>query len=132
MFCVDKIKYEHLAILSNLKSCQFALEYAVKAQTSLSLLSRFCGSRITTAHEQQSCRFQSYAKTVDLLESEDSFIFCLSARLAGKFRHFFTTTDVSEFCISIDEFCLGIQLFVMVNSPPHPPPSKKKLIKIKN
>ena len=23
-FCVDKIKYEHLAILSNLKSCQFA------------------------------------------------------------------------------------------------------------
>ena len=24
MFCVDKIKYEHLAIISNLKSCQFA------------------------------------------------------------------------------------------------------------
>ena len=24
MCCVDKIKYEHLAILSNLKSCQFA------------------------------------------------------------------------------------------------------------
>ena len=24
MFYVDKIKYEHLAILSNLKSCQFA------------------------------------------------------------------------------------------------------------
>ena len=24
MFCVDKINYEHLAILSNLKSCQFA------------------------------------------------------------------------------------------------------------
>ena len=24
MFCVDKIKYENLAILSNLKSCQFA------------------------------------------------------------------------------------------------------------
>ena len=24
MFCVEKIKYEHLAILSNLKSCQFA------------------------------------------------------------------------------------------------------------
>ena len=24
MFCVDKIKYEHMAILSNLKSCQFA------------------------------------------------------------------------------------------------------------
>ena len=23
MFCVDKMKYEHLAILSNLKSCQF-------------------------------------------------------------------------------------------------------------
>ena len=24
MFCEDKIKYEHLAILSNIKSCQFA------------------------------------------------------------------------------------------------------------
>ena len=24
MFCVDKIKYEHLAILPNLTSCQFA------------------------------------------------------------------------------------------------------------
>ena len=24
MFCENKIKYEHLAILSNLKSCQFA------------------------------------------------------------------------------------------------------------
>ena len=24
MFCVDKLNYEHLAILSNLKSCQFA------------------------------------------------------------------------------------------------------------
>ena len=24
MFCVDKIKYEHLAILSNLNSCHFA------------------------------------------------------------------------------------------------------------
>ena len=39
-------------------------EYAVKAQTSLALLSRFRGSHITTAHEQQCCRFQSYAKTV--------------------------------------------------------------------
>ena len=40
------------------------LEYAVKAQTSLAPLSRFRGSHITTAHEQQCCRFQSYAKTV--------------------------------------------------------------------
>ena len=38
--------------------------YAVKAQTSLAPLSRFRGSRVTTAHEQQCCRFQSYAKTV--------------------------------------------------------------------
>ena len=38
--------------------------YAVKAQTSLALLSRFRGSRVTTAHAQESCRFQSYAKTV--------------------------------------------------------------------
>ena len=39
-------------------------EYAVKAQSSLAPLSRFRGSRVTTAHEQQCCRFQSYAKTV--------------------------------------------------------------------
>ena len=29
LFCVDKIKYEHLAILSNLKSCQFALRIVI-------------------------------------------------------------------------------------------------------
>ena len=38
--------------------------YAVKAQTSLAPLSRFRGSRVTTAHVHQCCRFQSYAKTV--------------------------------------------------------------------
>ena len=42
----------------------FSCLYAVKAQTSLAPLSRFRGSHITTAHEQQCCRFQSYAKTV--------------------------------------------------------------------
>ena len=40
------------------------LLYAVKAQTSLAPLSRFRGSRVTTAHAHQCCRFQSYAKTV--------------------------------------------------------------------
>ena len=29
MFCVDKIKYEHLASLSNLNSCQFALRIVI-------------------------------------------------------------------------------------------------------
>ena len=38
--------------------------YAVKAQTSLAPLSRFHGSRITTAHAHQCFIFQSYAKTV--------------------------------------------------------------------
>ena len=38
--------------------------YAVKAQTSLAPLSRFLGSRVTTAYAHQCCRFQSYAKTV--------------------------------------------------------------------
>ena len=38
--------------------------YAVKAQTSLAPLSRFHGSRVTTAHVHQCCIFQSYAKTV--------------------------------------------------------------------
>ena len=40
------------------------LQYAVKAQTSLTPLSWFHGSRVTTAHAHQCCRFQSYAKTV--------------------------------------------------------------------
>ena len=39
-------------------------QYAVKAQTSLAPLSWFHGSRVTTAHVQQCCIFQSYAKTV--------------------------------------------------------------------
>ena len=39
-------------------------QYAVKAQTSLAPLSRFRGSRVTTAHAHQCCIFQSYAKTV--------------------------------------------------------------------
>ena len=29
MFCLDKIKYEHLSFLSNLKSCQFAPRIAI-------------------------------------------------------------------------------------------------------
>ena len=41
-----------------------AMEYAVKVQRSLALLSRFRGSHITTALEQQCCRLQSYAKSV--------------------------------------------------------------------
>ena len=40
------------------------LIYAVKAQTSLAPLSRFRGSRVTTTHAHQCCRFQSYAKNV--------------------------------------------------------------------
>ena len=42
----------------------FIIPYAVKAQTSLAPLSRFRGSRVTTAHAHQCCIFQSYAKTV--------------------------------------------------------------------
>ena len=36
----------------------------IRAQTSLAPLSRFRGSRVTTAHAHQCCIFQSYAKTV--------------------------------------------------------------------
>ena len=50
---------------SNMAACGNAL-YAVKAQTSLAPLSRFRGSRVTTAHAHQCCIFQSYAKTVKL------------------------------------------------------------------
>ena len=39
-------------------------EYAVKVQRSLAPLSWFRGSHITTALEQECCRFQSYAKSV--------------------------------------------------------------------
>ena len=40
------------------------LQYAVKVQRSLAPLSRFPGSHIPTAHEQECCRFQSYANSV--------------------------------------------------------------------
>ena len=54
----------HLA-LNDIKSHMSQdFEYAVKAQTSLAPLSRFHGSRVTTAHAHQCCLFQSYAKTV--------------------------------------------------------------------
>ena len=56
---VLEINYQSCCILSG-PPCI----YAVKAQTSLAPLSRFRGSHITTAHEQQCCRFQSYAKAV--------------------------------------------------------------------
>ena len=43
---------------------KFHDEYAVKVQRSLAPLSRFRGSHIPSAHEQQCCRFQSYANSV--------------------------------------------------------------------
>ena len=38
--------------------------YAAKVQRSLAPLSRFRGSHIPSAHEQECCRFQSYANSV--------------------------------------------------------------------
>ena len=58
------LHHRNWALFINLVINSDKLQYAVKAQTSLAPLSRFCGSHITTAHEQQCCRFQSYAKTV--------------------------------------------------------------------
>ena len=43
MFCVDKINYEHLAILSKLKSCQFAPEIVI---LNLCICSQFEDSQI--------------------------------------------------------------------------------------
>ena len=43
MFCLDKIKYEHLAILSNLKSCQLASRIAI---FNLSMCCQFEDSQI--------------------------------------------------------------------------------------
>ena len=60
----DKLKHAHQLCNCDLCNCVDIAQYAVKAQTSLAPLSRFRGSHITTAHEQQCCRFQSYAKTV--------------------------------------------------------------------
>ena len=48
MFCVDKIKYEHLAILSILKSCQFAptlLEKKCNLEPFLSRIFRTLGEK---------------------------------------------------------------------------------------
>ena len=38
--------------------------YAVKVKRSLAPLSQFRGSHIPSAHEQECCRFQSYANSV--------------------------------------------------------------------
>ena len=46
------------------KTTMTMMLYAVKVQRSLAPLSRFRGSHITTAHEQQCCRFQRYANSV--------------------------------------------------------------------
>ena len=45
-------------------SINLTMLYDVKVQRSLAPLSRFRGSHILTAHEQQCCRFQSYANSV--------------------------------------------------------------------
>ena len=57
-------KTESLSTCHILSKLLFCCQYAVKAQTSLAPLSRFRGSRITTAHAPECCRFQSYANTV--------------------------------------------------------------------
>ena len=49
---------------SRLVTPDFNSVYAVKVQRSLAPLSRFRGSHILTAHEQECCRFQSYANSV--------------------------------------------------------------------
>ena len=49
-------------IIANFSVLQYAV--SVRAQSSLAPLSRFRGSRFTTAHAHQCCIFQSYAKTV--------------------------------------------------------------------
>ena len=45
--------------------------YAVKVQRSLAPLSRFRGSHITTAHEQQCCRFQSFCENCAIANEID-------------------------------------------------------------
>ena len=62
-------------------------QYAVKAQTSLAPLSRFRGSRVTTAHEQQCCRFQSYAKTAIANEIDDAWTNILGIHNNGPRNH---------------------------------------------
>ena len=57
-------KYLGSSIITHVGNYCHSYIYAVKAQTSLAPLSRFRGSRVTTAHAHQCCRFQSYAKTV--------------------------------------------------------------------
>ena len=55
MFCVDKITYEHLAILSNLKSCQFAPRIMI---FNLSLCCQFDDLQIISAYKYKnnSCK----------------------------------------------------------------------------
>ena len=59
---------------NNQKGVQTNWLYAVKAQTSLAPLSRFCGSCITTAHEQQCCRFQLFEELCAIVNEIDKEI----------------------------------------------------------
>ena len=49
MFCVDKINYEHLAILSNLKSCQFAPKIVIFNLWDLGSMGNACYSKIKSS-----------------------------------------------------------------------------------
>ena len=79
MFCVDKMKYEHLAILSNLKSCQFAPNIVI---FNLCICCQFEDSQIISPKIIP----MSYRNTVT---NEDSFLAVyFSLSFGTKFRNF--------------------------------------------
>ena len=57
-FCYIRPLYNEVPLYKQIRI------YAVKVHRSLAPLSRFRGSHIPTAHEQECCRFQSYANSV--------------------------------------------------------------------
>ena len=74
--------------------------YAVKVQRSLAPLSRFRGSHIPSAHEQQCCRFQSYANSVRSPMKFTSEIYIAWTTFLGS-----TTTDHELWRRTLTAYC---------------------------
>ena len=92
-------------------------EYAVKAQRSLAPLSCFHGSRVTTAHVHQCCRFQSYAKTVP-----SQIKLTMKLTIHGKAFMGSMTTDMWSRCVTSDFTSVlwwTIEIFLDVVSQQH-------------
>ena len=75
--CFTQI-YNYIFMIKRFANLLYSSLYAVKVQRSLAPLSRFRGSHIPSAHEQQCCRFQSYANSAIAYEIYKRNLHCVN------------------------------------------------------